>query len=97
MFTITQDEKLLAFTEIKDSTSFGDSDRVLFWIDMEIGMLQRGRQEMIPFASIDRFRLKGSSLIADLGHHEMTLYTASANELKQLEAAVPTLNSAISS
>jgi hypothetical protein len=96
MFEISQDSKLLSFREIKDSTQFGDDDRVLFWIDLEVGMLQRGRQEMIPLSTVDSFIVKEGKLIANLGHHEMPLYEPANDEIAELEIAATRLNKAIS-
>ena len=96
MFEIAQDNKLLSFREIKESTQFGDDDRILFWVDLEYGILQRGRQEMIPISTINSFMVKDGKLIANLGHYEMTLYEPGKDLTTELEIAATRLNKAIS-
>lgn len=90
MFEIKQNEKLLSFSVSRENIRFGDGVRILFWIDKELGVLQRGRQEYIPIDSIDGFHLsdEGCTLCCTLGKTDIPLYEGDEKERSRLETAV---------
>lgn len=93
MFEIKHDEKLLSFSISRENIRFGDGNRILFWIDRELGVLQRGRQEFIPIDSIDRFHLseKDCTLYCVLGKSNIPLYESDEEERSRLEEAIEDL------
>ncbi len=89
MFTLTNDEKLLTFIVEREKSQFGDGSRVLFWIDKEQHVLQRGRQEAIPISMIDGFGAAAGRLFCRMGGTDITLHqdeTADPEALKQAAA-----------
>ena len=79
MFTLSRDDKLLSFTLERESFSFGEGTRVLFWIDLEQRALQRGRQEAIPVDTIDGFGVDSEGaeearLFCRIGSSDITLH-----------------------
>ena len=94
MFKLAKNDMQLSFTVEREISQFGDGTRVLFWIDRDLEVLQRGRQEYIPIASIVCFRLgnNGHHLVARLGSNEMLLYEGTAEEIDELREAVVKLN-----
>ena len=93
MFRLLKDDQQLSFTVEREDAKFGDGSRVLFWIDMELRMLQRGRQEYIPIDSVDAFVVSGSGeLMARMGSEEMVLYDGSPEQGEELNAAADELN-----
>lgn len=90
MFEIKHNEKLLSFSIGRKNVRFGDGNRILFWIDRELGVLQRGRQEYIPLDSIDSFHLSedGCTLCCALGKTVIPLYEGDEVERSRLEAAI---------
>ena len=94
MFTVSKDDKLLSFTLERDSFSFGEGTRVLFWIDLEQRALQRGRQEAIPVDTIDGFGVESAGpeeakLFCRIGSSEITLHRD--NDLEGLKRAAAEL------
>ena len=94
MFKIEKNDKQLSFSSEKENSLFGDGSRILFWIDLETGGLQRGRQEFIPLDTISRFTLseEGQTLCCDLSGAEMKLYKGVEGEEDFLAEAVAILN-----
>ena len=66
---------------------FGEGSRILFLVDRERGVLQRGRQESIPLKTIGVFDVDadGTALTCRLGEEVMTLYTGEAGESGDIE------------
>ena len=87
-------EHLLKFL-LKETATRGNYDgtRVVFWIDKELGVLQRGRQEFIPIDIIDNFSLSdnGCTLVCNLGNVAMPLYHGEKSERESLKIAVKDL------
>jgi hypothetical protein len=87
MFTISHDEKLLVFTLERGKVQFGEGTRVLFWIDKEQMVLQRGRQEAIPIALIDGFGAEEGRLFCRLGETDIALYEDAMIDAERLREA----------
>lgn len=93
MFRVLKDDRQLSFTVERKEAKFGDGSRVLFWIDMELGMLQRGRQEYIPLDSVDAFVVSADGMLnARLGSADMLLFDGRSEESEKLRAAADELN-----
>jgi hypothetical protein len=94
MFRLRKNETQLSFTHEKEEVLFGDGTRIMFWIDLELRVLQRGRQEYIPIDSISEFGVgeDGRSLVAHFDSNPMTLYEGTAEEGDKLRAAAGELN-----
>lgn len=93
MFSISKDDELLTFTVSKEQVKFGDGTRILFWIDRNRGIMQRGRQEQIPLETISGFDIDGEtpSLICRLGDSVMSLYQGNSSERDALRRAAKDL------
>lgn len=94
MFEILKNDVNLSFTVKKQNTAFGDDDKILFWIDLELRALQRGRQEYIPIDSLDYFAFsaEGGKLEAIMGKNRMVLYQNPAEDPEAMRNAVNELN-----
>lgn len=94
MFKIEKNDEHLSFNVEKADSVFGDGTRILFWVDLKMGALQRGRQEFIPLSTISSFQVSndGNDLLCDLESAEMTLYQGSHDEKNQIAEAVKMLN-----
>ena len=84
MFKIEKNEKQLSFSLEKENSLFGDGSKIIFWVDLELQGMQRGRQEFIPLSTISRFTLNGNSISCDLNGSEMKLYEGNEDELVQI-------------
>jgi len=85
MFSLRKDDDLLTFSVERPGVRFGEGSRILFLVDRERGVLQRGRQESIPLATIGGFGVDGPALTCRLGEEVMTLYTGEAGESGDIE------------
>lgn len=94
MFKLLKDDQHLSFTVERGDSQFGEGHRVLFWIDKELQMLQRGRQEYIPIDTIEEFFVAddGAGLYARFGDTTMLLYESAGNEESRLQEAAEELN-----
>jgi len=95
MFTLLKNDINLSFSITKEETSFGDDQKTLFWIDLELQTLQRGRQEYIPIDSIDRFAFDATTgaIQVIMGSSTMVLYTNTNEDEEKMESAAAELNS----
>jgi len=91
MFTLSSDENLLTFTLQRERSQFGDGSRVLFWIDKEQHVLQRGRQEAIPIGMIDGFGAEDGRLFCRMGDTEITLHLDESTDAEALKQAAADL------
>jgi hypothetical protein len=94
VFKLEKNEKQLSFSSEKENSLFGDGSRILFWIDLEMQVLQRGRQEYIPLDTISGFMVSedGNNLCCNLNGSQMLLYQGSEGESNQIREAVQVLN-----
>ena len=89
MFSLRKNKDLLTFAVERPGARFGEGSRILFWVDRERGVLQRGRQESIPLATIGGFGVDagtdGPALTCRLGEEVLTLYAGKEAEEGEAE------------
>lgn len=89
MFSLRKDDDLLTFSVERPGARFGEGSRIMFWVDRERGVLQRGRQESIPLKTIGGFCVDahGPALTCRLGEEVMKLYTGESGDVERLREA----------
>ena len=94
VFVISRNDYLLTFTVERDTVQFGEGSRILFWIDLNQKVLQRGRQEAIPLDLIEGFSADAENrgLLCSLGEQQIILFTVEESETDRLQHAADELN-----
>ena len=94
MFRVGKSEEIMTFTVFRERRRLGDGSRILFWIDRDQRVLQRGRQEQIPLESVSGFGVSRDRavLFCRLGETDVPLFETVNNDLDKLRGAAKELS-----